>query len=108
MKRTPYTRFNGNDLILRDLLAADRTVLANERTFLAFIRTSLTLLLGGISLVQFFPETLVEVVGWVFIPLAVLVMGLGVKKYIQMRRVLARIAAEEAAEKERSGSMAPS
>jgi putative membrane protein len=105
MRRTPYTRFNGDDLILRDYLAADRTVLANERTFLAFIRTALTLLVGGITFVRFFNHTLVEIIGWAFIPLALVVMGLGVRKYIQMRRILARLEAEAEAEKGLSGSI---
>ena len=45
-KQTPYQIIDGQ-LILRDHLAADRTVLANERTFLAYIRTTLTLFVAG-------------------------------------------------------------
>ncbi|RPJ43750.1 MAG: DUF202 domain-containing protein, partial [Deltaproteobacteria bacterium] len=32
MKKSPYSRFESTDLILRDELAVDRTLLANERT----------------------------------------------------------------------------
>lgn len=48
----PYESIKGQ-LILRDHLAADRTILANERTFLAYIRTALTLFVAGLSFVHF-------------------------------------------------------
>lgn len=48
----PYESIKGQ-LILRDHLAADRTILANERTFLAYIRTALTLFIAGLSFVHF-------------------------------------------------------
>jgi uncharacterized membrane protein YidH (DUF202 family) len=35
MTEQPYARFEREELIVRDYLAADRTALANERTFLA-------------------------------------------------------------------------
>lgn len=37
MEEEPYSRFDQEELIIRDYLAADRTVLANERTFLAYV-----------------------------------------------------------------------
>jgi uncharacterized membrane protein YidH (DUF202 family) len=37
----------GNELILRDLLAIDRPILANERTILAYFRTMLALLVSA-------------------------------------------------------------
>jgi len=51
-KETPYQDIKGQ-LILRDHLAADRTILANERTFLAYIRTALTLFVAGLSFIHF-------------------------------------------------------
>jgi len=105
MRRAPYTRFNGEELILRDLLAADRTVLANERTFLAFIRTALTLLVGGVTFVRWFDNFLVIIIGWTFLPLAVLVMFLGVRKYIQMRRTLSRIEAAPSSHADQSAAI---
>ena len=37
----PYSRFRREEMILRDLLARERTVLSNERTLLAYIRTAI-------------------------------------------------------------------
>lgn len=51
-QKKPYQSIKGQ-LILRDHLAADRTILANERTFLAYIRTALTLFVAGLSFVHF-------------------------------------------------------
>lgn len=104
MKRRIYSRFGGEDLILRDLLAADRTILANERTFLAFIRTALTLLVAGISFVRFFDHLLIEILGWIFIPLAVVVQVLGTRKYIATRRTLRRLERKADSTSELSGS----
>lgn len=39
MKDSPYSKFDTDDLILRDQLAIDRTLLANERTLLAYLRS---------------------------------------------------------------------
>jgi putative membrane protein len=55
MSETPYARFNGKDLILRDELALDRTLLANERTLLSYLRTALSLLVAGGSILHYAP-----------------------------------------------------
>lgn len=46
--------FDKSEMILRDFLAADRTLLANERTLLAYIRTGISLIAVGISLIKLF------------------------------------------------------
>ncbi|MEA2063421.1 MAG: DUF202 domain-containing protein, partial [Gemmatimonadota bacterium] len=73
-----YRQFS-DKMILRDHLAADRTLLANERTLLAYIRTALTLFIAGASFIKFFGSLILIVVGWVFIPLGVLAAFLGFK-----------------------------
>ena len=50
---TPYSRFEGEDLILRDELAIDRTLLANERTLLAYLRAAVSLVIAGVSIIHF-------------------------------------------------------
>lgn len=82
----PYDRFTAEQLILRDLLAADRTVLANERTFLAYARTSLALVVAGITLIRFFGTETTSILGWVLIPLGVLTMAVGTRAYLRMRK----------------------
>lgn len=62
-KKATYDQVDANALILRDRLAADRTVLANERTFLAYLRTALAFLISGVSLLHFFDIRWMQVVG---------------------------------------------
>lgn len=94
VSESPYSRFCEEELILRDYLAAHRTVLANERTLLAYLRTTLTLLIGGASFVQFFDSLFVRTMGWAFIPISVAVFLVGLVKYQAMRRSLAQIGSE--------------
>ncbi len=81
------------DNLLRDHLAIDRTELSNERTLLAYIRTSLALFLTGISGVHlpglgegtmFGPGY--RVAGWVFIGAATLVISIGYRRFVKIRR----------------------
>ena len=91
MDDSPYSSFTQEQLILRDHLAADRTVLANERTFLAYARTALTLVVGGITLIRFFDHELTSILGWVLVPLGLLTMVVGIRGYYRMRRRITAI-----------------
>jgi putative membrane protein len=93
MSDRPYSELNKEKLILRDYLAADRTVLANERTFLAYIRTALTLFAAGVTLIYLFPYALIQVVGWLFMPLGLITFIVGFRRY---RRLGSRLRALEA------------
>ncbi len=85
MNEHPYTKFNPEELILRDHLATDRTVLANERTLLAYVRTTLAFLAAGGSFIHFFNSLTLKVIGWGLIFLgAVLLVG-GGARFLQMR-----------------------
>lgn len=53
MNQTPYSRFQNENLILRDELAVDRTILANERTLLAYLRSAVSLVIAGVSMMHF-------------------------------------------------------
>ncbi len=86
-----YSHYLHHELILRDRLAADRTVLANERTFLAYARTALALTVGGITLVRFFGHGLTDILGWVLIPLGALTLAVGTRAYLRMRTRIAEI-----------------
>lgn len=74
--------------ILRDYLAADRTILANERTLLAYIRTALALLVVGVSFIKFFDSPLIEFAGWIFIPLCVLVSIAGFRRHGKTKKMI--------------------
>jgi len=88
---SPYSRYCEEELILRDHLAAERTVLANERTALAYLRTMLTFLIGGATFIQFFDSVLIEVLGWIFLPVSLVVGVFGLVKYVKVKRQLAEI-----------------
>jgi putative membrane protein len=85
--------------IVRDVMAIERTVLANERTFLAFWRTALTLFIAGLTFIQFFGGTIIQMIGWIFIPTGVVVFLQGLRIYRRMNTVIQR--AEQAVDKEK-------
>lgn len=96
-KPTPYTGLE-DQLILRDHLAADRTILANERTFLAYIRTALTLFVAGLSFVhlkEIFSSYIVEVIGIIFILLGIATFFVGLFRYKRMQVLIRKIKTEE-------------
>jgi len=92
-ERGPYDGLDPDELILRDLLAADRTALANERTLLAYIRTALAFALAGASVWHFLVSTGTDVLGAVLIVCAVGAAATGVARYRQIRRRIARLEA---------------
>lgn len=91
MPSPPYSQFPREKLILRDHLAVDRTILANERTFLSYIRTSLAIIVTGVSLIRFFDSILLEITGWAIIPCGMIVLGIGIKRYIQTNNAIHRM-----------------
>ncbi len=105
-KPTPYTGME-EQLILRDHLAADRTILANERTFLAYIRTALTLFVAGLSFVhlkEIFSSYIVEVIGVIFIMLGIVTFFVGLVRYKRMQALIRKIKNEELKELGEQGS----
>ena len=64
-------------IILSDHLAAHRTDLANDRTFLAYIRTALTFAVVGVTFIKFFGNLLIEIIGWIFIPVGIYIFMKG-------------------------------
>jgi putative membrane protein len=80
-----------DDLILRDILAIERTKLANERTFLAYFRSSIFFLATGISIIhiQFFDE--VTYLGWIFVGLSPFVFSIGFIRLIKVRKAIKKL-----------------
>ena len=99
-KETPYQDIKGQ-LILRDYLAADRTILANERTFLAYIRTALTLFVAGLSFVHFkiVNSPLADgAIGALFMFIGAITFFLGLYRYNKMKTLIHEIKQKELAE----------
>jgi putative membrane protein len=66
-------------------LAAERTRLANHRTFLAYQRTALTLFVAGVTFIRFFDNLLIEIIGWAFLPTALMTILIGAIRYRRTR-----------------------
>ena len=60
MEKTNYYAEYKDEMILRDVLAIDRTILANERTFLSYIRAFLNFIIGGISFIKLFDSNFIK------------------------------------------------
>ncbi len=86
-----YKKFIEKRLPLSDQLAAARSILANERTFLSYQRTALTFAVAGISFIKFFEDHLIVILGWTFLPAAVVSLILGIIRYVRMRDLIRNI-----------------
>lgn len=75
-------------LSLRDYLSAHRTVLANSRTWMGNIRTSLTFFIAGVSFIQFFGSEIIQIIGWVFVPIGIFNLIYGFFRYNQSKKMI--------------------
>ncbi len=91
MQRQPYSQFKPEELILRDLLAVERTVLANERTFLAYVRTALAFAAGGVSLIHFLGSMIAEIFGIGLIVVGSLTLLWGLRRFMQIQAAMNRL-----------------
>ena len=75
-----------SEMILRDVLAVERTRLANERTFLAYFRSCVIFLGTGLSIIHihFFEE--VTYLGWGFVLLSPIMFLIGLYRLISVRK----------------------
>jgi putative membrane protein len=95
---TPYSRFNGNSMILRDELALDRTLLANERTLLSYLRSALALLIAGVSILHLAPPAgWFRIVGFVCLPMGILAGVVGSVRFWRMQRSISILRSAPAA-----------
>lgn len=88
MQPPPYHEFKPEELILRDHLAAARTMLANERTLLAYVRTALSVVLAGAVMIRFAETQALQWAGWALIPVSALIGLVGLWRF---RRVMGTI-----------------
>ena len=73
-------------LTSRDLLAIDRTHLANERTMLSFLRTALYMIVTGLAIINFYPETLIAFISaFLLFGLGIIIMTFGIVHYFVMK-----------------------
>jgi putative membrane protein len=87
-----YSRFDPEELILRDELALDRTRLANERTLLAYLRTSIMLLVSGGTIIKLFgDQTEYVVAAWIIMAMGVVVGVVGFVRFISVSRSIRKL-----------------
>jgi putative membrane protein len=81
-----------NDLAIeRNDLAIERNELANERTVLSYARTSIMSFLTGVTMFKLFPHILaMEILGWISIVIAVVIIITGLRKFVVKFRSLKR------------------
>ena len=75
-------------IILRDFLALQRTKLANERTLLSYTKFALYLAGGGIALIKIDNLRPLRLLGYVALGCSVLVLAVGVIRFVQLNRQL--------------------
>lgn len=75
-----------NDLILRDMLAIDRTRLANERTFLAYFRTFIVILSSAIAILKLDILEEIRTLGYFFLVISPILMGIGLMRFFYVRK----------------------
>lgn len=84
MSPHPYSRFEREELILRDELAIDRTLLANERTLLAYLRSAVSLVIAGASIMHFAGRDWFFWTGVACLPAGVLSAIIGIVRHRRM------------------------
>lgn len=86
-----YSTYENEDMILRDCLAADRTLLANERTYLAYLRTVVSLLAAGVGLIKYVDGVFTQILGWLFIGGSIVAFYYGTKRFIEVKYPIKRL-----------------
>lgn len=88
MKLDDYPK---NELILRDILARDRTILANERTLLSYLRTALSFGLAGLTIIKLFPSLWSYILGTIGISSGIIFTCLGFYRYLKTKKDLKKM-----------------
>ena len=91
MAKSPYSKFDNCELILRDELAIDRTILANERTLLAYLRSGVSLVIAGVSMMHFSQTSWFQAVGVSCIPVGVITGIFGMARYRIINRSISAV-----------------
>jgi putative membrane protein len=78
----------GEEKILRDYLALDRTKLANERTLLAYLRTVIGLVASAVGLIEIVGAAWASILGYVFLALVPVCLFFGIWHFTRMKTKL--------------------
>lgn len=88
MSNESYTTYQNNSeqLILRDVLAIDRTSMTNESSLLAFTRTTLAVVGAAAAIYKLVPE--LQIISYSLLLAAVLIIITGIYKYLEKNKTL--------------------
>ena len=98
MSNETYTTYSTNkqDLILRDVLAIDRTAMTNESSLMAFTRTTLAIIGTAAAIYKFVPE--LQYLSYGLLLAAVITISFGIYKYLQKNKTLNTLVPEISSE----------
>jgi putative membrane protein len=82
---------SGEEMILRDYLALDRTKLANERTLLAYLRTVIGLIASAVGLIEIINAPWAIALGFCLLALAPVCLILGLLHFTRIKRKLDKL-----------------
>jgi putative membrane protein len=86
-----YDNLEGENPILRDYLAAERTHLANERTLLAYLRTALIMLVTALTFLKLFEnDSVMRIVSLGLVPVGLAIGTFGIYRFRRMRKKLSQ------------------
>ena len=94
--RVKAPRRSQDEWSITDILASFRTILANERTVLSYVRTALTLFVAGLTFVHFFDNPIIQVIGWIFIPLGLTTVVIGIYRYNREKYLIHQVSHRKA------------
>lgn len=95
MDSQPYDEEAKKAMILRDHLAAARTVLANERTILAYLRTALATVAAGVAVIRFAVAPSTKLIGWLLLPIGAVCLIVGISRYFYFKRYISSLTTPE-------------
>lgn len=78
-------------LILRDLLAIDRTRLSNERTFLSYFRSFIVIVSSGIAIMKIDMLSEIHDLGIAFIVLGPIMLFIGIGRFFYVRKHIRKL-----------------
>ncbi len=81
---------NKENLILRDVLAIERTKLANERTFLAYFRTAVVFFASGIGIISIHFFKKIDYIGYGLVFLSPFVLFWGIYRFVKVKKSISR------------------
>lgn len=78
-------------LILRDLLAIDRTRLSNERTFLSYFRSFIVIVSSGIAIVKIDLLDEIQGLGIAFIVIGPMLLVIGLARFFYVKKHIKKL-----------------